>query len=311
MFQSNKLAGQACLTPTSEKTNNSVGDGYTRPANKAAQKGNSHLVPLLSLTKAVILCYTLNGGSKGLRENKNLKKLKPRGMTLLELLIGTIVIMILLALIGFQLKGMVQKAKVSAAKATMNGFALCLSMAKDDTNLYPEVLSDLKKAVPPSHATFSFRGWSGPYGGTLSLNDPWGNEYQYELSERTVFGPETIERETGKPYEETFTFDASPGPGTLIIDNPGVTSGNIILNGEEIVTQNEFKHTTPTIIKSVTLLSANTITIKVTSKPGLTIAINITAKTTSKEATFTLWSWGKDGCEGGEKYNTDIVYGIY
>jgi type II secretory pathway pseudopilin PulG len=232
-------------------------------------------------------------------------------MTLLELLIGTIVIMILLALIGFQLKGLVQKAKVSAARATMNGFALCLSMAKDDTGLYPENLSDLKDAKTPSHPIFSFRGWSGPYGATLSLNDPWGSEYQYELSERTVFGPETIERETGKPYEKTFTFPAFPGPGTLIIDNPGVTSGSITLNGEEIVTPDEFKHTTPTIIKTVTLLAANTITIKMASKPGLTIAVKLTAHTTSKEATFTLWSWGRDGHEGGEKYNADIVFGTY
>jgi type II secretory pathway pseudopilin PulG len=233
-------------------------------------------------------------------------------MTLLELLIGTIVIMILLALIGFQLRGLVQKAKISAARATINGFALCLSMAKDDTGLYPKLLRDLKEAQPPACDGFSFKGWSGPYGGTLSLNDPWGNEYQYELSERTVFGPEVIERETGIPYNETFTFLATAGPGTLIIDNPGVTAGSIILNGEEVVSPHEFKHTTPVIIKSVTLLDSNTITITLQSKPGMTITIKLTAEMTSKEATFTLWSWGKDGDdEGSGKYDAEIIYGTY
>ena len=246
-----------------------------------------------------------------MQKSGNVRKLNSRGMTLLELLIGTIVIMILLALIGFQLRGLVQKAKISAARATMNGFALCLSMAKDDTGLYPKLLKDLKEAQPPACDGFSFKGWSGPYGRTLSLNDPWGNPYQYELSEKTVFG-ETIERETGIPYNETFTFTATAGPGTLIIDNPGVTAGSIILNGEEVVTHDEFKHITPVIIKTVNLLDSNTITITLQSKPGLTITINLTAEMISKEATFTLWSWGKDGDDKGSgKYDASIVYGTY
>jgi hypothetical protein len=40
LLQLSKLTGQACLTPTSEKTNNPVGDGHARPTNKVAQKGN-------------------------------------------------------------------------------------------------------------------------------------------------------------------------------------------------------------------------------------------------------------------------------
>ncbi len=235
-------------------------------------------------------------------------------MTLMELLVGVVVVIILIALVGFQVTGLIQKAKVSAAKTTMTGMALCLGMIKDDTGLYPEKLEDINSAEPPyteSSADFSARDWCGPYGGTLSTTDPWGKEYHYELSEHPVFGPDTFEREGGGPYEETFTFPADAGPGTLIIENPGVSSGSITLNGEEIVSEDEFKKITPSIIKEINLLASNTITIKLASKPGITITISITVAVTTKDATFTLWTYGKDGEAGGSKYDTDLVYGTY
>lgn len=232
------------------------------------------------------------------------------GMSLMELLLGTIIIMILLALLGFQVRGLVQRAKVSAAKATIDGLALCLKMIKDDTGLYPEALVDIRSPSPPSDETFSFSGWSGPYGRTVSLTDPWRNPYFYELQD-LVFGPKVFERETGQPQEETFAFDAIPGTGMLVVANPGITSGSITLNGEEIVTQNEFKNVTPAIVKTVNLLAANTITIRLTSSPGLTIRVSISASQTSKNATFTLGSYGKNGQEGGVKYDADIVYGTF
>ncbi len=45
-------------------------------------------------------------------------------MTVLELLVGTCVIMILIALVAFQVRGLFQKAKVSTAKSTINAYAL-------------------------------------------------------------------------------------------------------------------------------------------------------------------------------------------
>jgi general secretion pathway protein G len=247
---------------------------------------------------------------------------KPNGnstsaMTLLELLVAITIMVILIGAAGLQIKGLIQRAKVSAAKTTILSFGLCLSMVKEDTGLYPLYLEHLNKAEPPTDDFSSpswcgsSRNWCGPYGEALSLIDPWGNPYQYELSETAVFGPSTFERTTGQPYEETFTFTASPDEGTLIIDNPGITAGSIILNGEEIVSEDEFKRIIPVIIKKVNLLASNTITIWLASKPGITITISVTAQFTSKDATFALWSYGRDGKESGEKYDKDIVYGHF
>ncbi len=237
------------------------------------------------------------------------------GMTFLELLMGVVVVIILIALVGFQVTGLLQKAKVSAAKTTMTGIALCLGMIKDDTGLYPEKLEDINEPGPPDTigtVDFSARDWYGPYGGTLSLTDPWGNDYEYTL-QNIVFGPDSFEREGGGQFEETFYFDAdAAGPGTLIIENPGVSSGSIELNDEEIVSQDEFKKITPSTVKEVTLLvGENKLYIKIGGTPGITITISISASATSKDATFALWTYGKDGDEGGSKYDADIVYGTY
>ena len=242
------------------------------------------------------------------------KRKNPGGMTLMELLVGVVVIIFLIALTGFQVTGLIQRAKVSAARTTMTGLALCLGMIKDDTGLYPEKLDDINSAEPPDTdgAKFSARDWCGPYGQTLSLTDPWGKEYLYELSEYPVFGPDTFERTTGEKYEGEFDFSATPGPGTLIIENPGgVTSGSIILNKdteneEEVVSEDEFKKGDLKIIKEVTLLASNTITITLASKPGITITISITISKTTKDATFRLRSCGRDG---DKNTSDDIIYG--
>ncbi len=250
-----------------------------------------------------------------------MKRRNSRGMTLLELLVGVSIILILISGAGLQIRGLIQKAKVIAAKATINGFALCLSMIKADTSLYPEELEDVKGAGEPGtsgDAKFSPNDWNGPYGETLPLKDPWGNDYFYWLTESTVFGPVTIERTTGKPYVKTFPpFTGSSDYGTLIVENPGVSSGSITLKADEnpeveIVSQEEFQKITPLIIKpDVWLGETNTITISLASTPGLSINLRITAPVTSPDATFILGSKGKDGGFGGTKFDADIVYGYF
>ena len=226
----------------------------------------------------------------------------------MELFIGIVVALILIAGISFQIKWVVQRAKVSAAKATITGFELCLSSIKDDTNLYPQDLSDIKETSPP--AGFSSGDWYGPYGQTLSLTDPWGNLYSYELTEGVVFGPGPFERETGPPIDQTFTFSAPPGGGTLIIDNHDIASAKIWLNGVLIVGTAEFCHGIFTITKSVTLLSSNTLRVWMASQPSAYFTLRVTSPF-SKDSIYDLRSYGRDGDLGGLKYDADIVCGEF
>lgn len=236
-------------------------------------------------------------------------------MTLLEFLVAIWIIIVLIAGVGFQLRGLIQRAKVIAAKSTIGGFALSLAMIKADASLYPEELEHVNLATAPETggpADFSENDWLGPYAITLSLKDPWGNDYFYWLTESTIFGPETIGRTAGKPYETTFSFPATAGVATLIVDNqPGVTSGSVTLNDVEIVSEYEFQNIIPVIIKWVVLQETNTMVIQLASTPGLSITLRITASATSPDAIFVLGSKGRDGKFGGTKFDADIVYGYF
>ena len=237
-----------------------------------------------------------------------MKRCNSSGMTLMELFIGIVVTLILIAGISFQIKWVVQRAKVSAAKATIAGLELCLSSIKDDTNLYPQNLSDIKESSPP--VGFSPGDWYGPYGQTLSLTDPWGNPYFYKLTEGVVFGPGPFVRETGPPLDQTFTFSAPPGGGTLIVDNHDIASAKIWLNGVLIVAAAEFYHGIFTITKSVTLLSSNTLRVWMASQPSAYLTLRV-ASPFSSESTFDLRSYGRDGSLGGAKYDADIICGEF
>src|SRR3954468_19182407 len=64
-----------------------------------------------------------------------------------------------------------------------------------------------------------------------------------------VFGPQVLTRTTGKPNVFDYTFKvASPSPllpYTLHIDNHGVTSAVVTLNGIAILSEKDFKASKP------------------------------------------------------------------
>lgn len=252
-----------------------------------------------------------------------------KGMTLLELLMGSLVILVLIALISVQVRGVLQRAKVSAAKATLDAFATCLAMIKDDTGYYPQSwrldpedktippLGFIREATPPQSLTdagLRSMDWCGPYAETLALKDPWGTYYFYDL--QTTLLDEECETQTGGHYQDTFFFDCTTATAILVIDNPGgVTSGEIKLNGTQIVSANDFKRITPSIVLTIIdppLISPgeNELYVDIGGAPGISIRIGIRANAPSKELIFVLLSYGKDG-EDVDLNTTSIVYGTY
>jgi general secretion pathway protein G len=283
----------------------------------------------------VIACQCGSG-----RKRKKTMKRFSRGVTLIELLIGIAILVILTGIAVANVGRLLQKTKVQAAKSTMGGIGLALDMVKTDTGLYPATLDDINEASAPSG--FSPRNWRGPYAETISLDDPWGNQYCYELDmeEGVVFGPQSC-RAHKPPSTETFVISAVPGPGTLTVQSalvpipvprrkaeidgdpqhflkrrkpipgpvkPGA-SGRIWLNGEEIVGPSDFKKGSGAITKSVVLLSSNKIEIGL-KNGGIRFSISgYVQASQSKDTTYTLKSYGKDGGPDGTGYNADIVYG--
>jgi len=244
------------------------------------------------------------------------------GMTLMELLVGVVIALALLAVIGIRTRNIMNRAKVSSAEATVSTIALALGSMRDDTGRYPAELADLKGSYVPSHLNIPARFWNGPYlHPRISLIDPWGNPYFYELflveeDAETVFGPYVFERISGPPYDETFYFDAQEGTGRVVIVNedPAVTAGWIWVNGVLVVSPDEFKKFHSEVLRDIELLAGdNAIRIRLASGPGWEIDLRVdfigNGYGSLHTATYTLGSYGRDGKPGGEGFDAEIVYG--
>jgi hypothetical protein len=98
-----------------------------------------------------------------------------------------------------------------------------------------------------------------------------------------VFGPQQYTRGTGKPVPNTTVFtSANTGSGFImkihngdINGNYRVSSGTITLNGELVVTNDDFSQQVEWIEKEVSLESVNELSVTLTSLPGSFLTITI------------------------------------
>jgi RHS repeat-associated protein len=99
----------------------------------------------------------------------------------------------------------------------------------------------------------------------------------------TVFGPQTLTRTTGSPNVFTFSFiSPAVSPYLLHIDNHGVTSAVVTLNGVEILGPSDFQHDEAILERSVILRPAsNSLRVELRSKPGTYLSIRISGTDTT------------------------------
>lgn len=96
-----------------------------------------------------------------------------RAFTLVEMLLVVTIIGILAALVIPKLAGTGERARITAAKADINGgIKSALGTYEVDNGFYPKSLQDLLRQ--PQNA----RNWHGPYLEKMPM-DPWGNPYVY------------------------------------------------------------------------------------------------------------------------------------
>ena len=223
-----------------------------------------------------------------------------------EILVFIFIFLILAIGVFFVVKNVINKAKVVGAKAQISQLAFLLEQVKNDTGTYPSFLSDLIKDTPPK---LQENGWDGPYTNNIPL-DPWGNPYFYEIPPTTVYSSPKLPRVHGKPDTFTANFEAIEGKGRIRVENYGVTSCSIYLNGVEIVKENEFKNNPrPQIIeKEIDLLDNNNLLTWARSTPGDFFYLSIIVDNMPTSKYFILGSYGKDGKAGGNGYNKDIIW---
>lgn len=101
------------------------------------------------------------------------------GFTLIELLVVLVVIAVLAGLVGPMVFRNVGDAKVTAAKAQLELFALALEQYRLDNDYYPSTAQGLEalRVVPSGEP--AARNWRGPYLRKPVPLDPWGHAYGF------------------------------------------------------------------------------------------------------------------------------------
>src|SRR5215469_6861495 len=91
------------------------------------------------------------------------------------------------------------------------------------------------------------------------------------------FGPQTYTRNTSQAMTVTNTFSIlNPNTQyTLHVQNSGVSSATISINGVQILGTIDFEEKPATIDKPVTLRLNNTIVVQILSKPTVSMAVSI------------------------------------
>ncbi len=105
---------------------------------------------------------------------------RTRGFTLIELLVVITVIAILAGLVGPMVFRNVGDAKVSAARAQIELFALALDQYRLDNDFYPGTTQGLAALRDRPTGEPQARNWRGPYLRKAIPLDPWGRPYAYK-----------------------------------------------------------------------------------------------------------------------------------
>jgi len=230
-----------------------------------------------------------------------------KGFALVELLVG-MAIMLVFAGVAFKLVSRVmQKARVVSSKAQIAQLAQMLESVKDDTAFYPVGLTDLLAQNAPAGLE---NGWRGPYGNTIP-SDPWQTGYFYNIPSSSIFKTPPVIRGRGRPATYNFSFHATAQTAKIRVENYGVASAQIWVNGERIFRQNDFNHRPPypkIQERDIILLNgANTMEIWISSVPTSYFTFEIYGYFPTDEY-FILGSYGRDSQAGGEGFDSDIVW---
>lgn len=101
------------------------------------------------------------------------------GFTLIELIVVIVVIAVLAGLVGPMVLGNVADAKIQAARAQIELFALALDVYRLDNDAYPTTEQGLAALRSMPRSEPAPRRWRGPYLRKEVPVDPWGRPYAY------------------------------------------------------------------------------------------------------------------------------------
>jgi general secretion pathway protein G len=112
------------------------------------------------------------------RRTKRNRRRSQAGVTLIEMLVVVTIIGLFIALVGPRLWSNVDKAKITKARADIEGLMGALGTYKLDNGNFPTTEQGLAALrVKPGDAP----QWNGPYLDKDLSKDPWQHEYLYKF----------------------------------------------------------------------------------------------------------------------------------
>ena len=109
------------------------------------------------------------------------KKKQPQGFSLIEVLVVVVIMGMLIGLIGPNVLGQVDRARVTTAKSDIASLSQALDMYKLDNHFYPTTDQGLEALVNRPQSSPEPRNWNpeGYIKGNKLPLDPWDGEYVY------------------------------------------------------------------------------------------------------------------------------------
>ncbi|MBS3804178.1 MAG: type II secretion system major pseudopilin GspG [Oleiphilaceae bacterium] len=102
-----------------------------------------------------------------------------RGFTLIEIMVVMVILGLLVAIVGPNIMGRSDQAKVTVAKTQMSNIANALDLYRLDNSHYPSTQQGLEALVEKPNGNPEPRNWNASGYMKNVPQDPWNNEYQY------------------------------------------------------------------------------------------------------------------------------------
>lgn len=135
----------------------------------------------------------------------NRRRRSQAGITLIEMLVVVTIIALFVGIVGVNILGQGEKAKVTAARTEMASFMNALTLYKLDVGTFPPTNVGLNALrIRPEGAA----SWAGPYLAKDVPLDPWNAPYQYKFPGDHGDAPDII----------SFGADGQPGGEGLNAD---------------------------------------------------------------------------------------------